>query len=69
MHYYSDEPISIARGLLRCFFSRAFPGPPKALKEVLGRDAAKKLAKVLLFSDIRKYFCKKMYFFYSTCQF
>lgn len=79
MHYYSDGPISIARGLLRCFFA-FFPGLPKALKEVFGEsgdtsrinergafslddllsNAIKKPAKVLLFSDIRKYFCKKM---------
>ena len=44
-------------------FLHAFPGPPKTLKEVLGRDAAKKRAKVLLFYDMCKYFCKKMYFF------
>ena len=30
MHYYSDGPISIARGLLRCFILRFFPGAPKS---------------------------------------
>ena len=52
MHYYSDGPISIARGLLRRFFARD-----------LLSNAAKKRAKVHYFFDLCKFFGKKMYFF------
>lgn len=58
MHYYSDGPISIARGLLRCFFAR-----------VLLSNATKKRAKVLQIIDLCKFFGKKIYFFYYKYRF